>query len=258
MDKLQEKFPIIALICGILSVINIILQTINMFQSNKLLPENTFKIASYILGVTFVVILAIICLITFFMPLYIDVQIKAIKNARKSIFICMDSLNPEKKNYKLIMFDKLLQEAKDNDLTVKIITRTGTEPERSRGAYDMCNTHDLEENIKFVNVLNAKNLRFTLIDDEEIIISCSKGTHKGFSKKFIHFYNGRLNEILKEELNKKWDNEQALSYKKFIFNRLDEMGVISKETSIKKASETLEIPEVELKKILIENNKESQ
>ncbi len=254
MNKLQEKFPIITIVCGILSAINIMLQTVDMFQSNKLLPDNTFKITLYILSVAFFIIIVIIFLINLFMPLYIDVQIKAIKNAKKSIYICMDSLNPENSNKKLIIFDNLLQEAK-KDLTVNIITRTGTERERSRGAYDMCYTHNLKDNMKFSDILNAKNLRFTLIDDEEIIISCSKGTNKGFSKKYKHFYNEKLSELLKKEFNKKW--EQAVTYNKFIWNRLNELGVISKETSIKRASEMLNIPEAELINILDKTNKDS-
>ncbi len=182
--------------------------------------------------------------------LYIDAQISAIKNAKKSIYISMDSLNPESSDPKLVEFDRLLENAKNNNIVVRIITRTGTEPERSRGAYDMCEQHDLRNQMKFSGILNAKALRCTLIDDEEIIISCSKGINKGFSKKYKHFYNEKANEILKAYIDKEYNRHKALTYEEFIFNRLDEMGVISKETSIKRASELLDIPESSLIKIL--------
>lgn len=160
-----------------------------------------------------------------------------------------------KENYE---FDKLVENAKNNDITVRIITRTGTEPERSRGAYDICVQHNLENEIKFSGILNAKVLRCTLIDDEEIIISCSKGINKGFSKEYKHFYNEKVNEILKEYIDEEYIRDKALTYEKFIFNRLDEMGVTSKETSIKRASEILDIPESSLIKILNKNNVQIQ
>lgn len=186
--------------------------------------------------------------------LYIDAQINAIKKAKKRIYISMDSLNPESTDSKLVEFDKLLENAKNDGITVRIITRTGTEPERSRGAYDMCVQHDLVKHIKFSGILNAKALRCTLIDDEEIIISCSKRINKGFSKKYIHFYNEKVNEILRTYIDKEYNRDIALTYKKFIYNRLEEMGVISKETSIKSASEILDIPESSLIKVLDEND----
>lgn len=187
-------------------------------------------------------------------PLYIDAQIRAIRNAKKSIYISMDSLNPESTNLKLIEFDKLLENAKNNDVTIKIITRTGTEPERSRGAYDICDQHDLEEEMKFLDILNAKNLRFTLVDDEEVIISSSKGTQKGFSKNYAHLYNETLNGLLKKYFTDICKRNKVLSYKEFILRRLDEIGVKSMETSVKRASEILDIPEKALRNILNEEN----
>ncbi|MDE6388783.1 MAG: hypothetical protein K2L82_13375 [Lachnospiraceae bacterium] len=66
---------------------------------------------------------------------------------------------------KLAKFDSLLENAKNNDITVKILTRTGTESERSRGAYDICYERKLE--MKFLDELNAKNQEVSLINLSE-------------------------------------------------------------------------------------------
>lgn len=186
-------------------------------------------------------------------PLYIDAQINAIKNAKKSIYIAMDSLNPEATNPKLIEFDKLLENAKNNKIDVRIITRTGSEPERSRGAYDICIHRNLKDEIRFSSIFNAKILRCTLIDDEEIIISCSNAINKDFSKTYKHFYNEKVNELIKKYIDEEFIRDKALTYEKFILNRLKEMGVVSNEASIKQASKVLDIPESSLIEILNED-----
>ena len=241
MDKLKEKSPIISTIICVICVISTILQNVDMFQSNGLLPDETFKKVFFILTVVLVIITIIICLIDRFCPLYIEAQMKAFQSARKSICIVMDSLNPEYKDSKLVKFDTLLENAKNNDVTVKILTRTGTERERSRGAYDICHERKLE--MKFLDELNAKSLRFILIDNDEIIISCSKGISRGFSKKYAHFRNEKLHGMLMDYFNERWVREQALDFDKFLLSRLIEIGVMSGETSIKRGAEILDIPE---------------
>jgi len=108
--------------------------------------------------------------------------------------------------------------------------------------------------MRFLDIHNKKNLRFTLVDDEEVIISGSKGTQKGFSKNYAHLYNEKLNDLLKYYFIDICRRNKVLSYKEFILRRLDEIGVTSMETSVKRASDILDIPEKALRNILNEEN----
>lgn len=183
---------------------------------------------------------------------YIDEQIRSIKRASDCIYILMDSLNPESSNSKYIEFDSLLEHAKNKGKLVKILTRTGTESERSQGAYDICIQHNLKNAMKFSPIHNSKPLRCTIIDEEEIIISCSDGLNKELSQEYVHFYNRKVNELIKNYIDEQYNRDGTLTYTDFIFSRLVEMGVPNKETTVKRASEILGIPESSLIEILDE------
>ena len=226
-------------------IISKILQSVSMFQSNGMLPSGTFNYVFYISIIFLVVWIVIKLLKNKFRPLYIKEQIKSFKNAEKYIYVSMFSLSPESRDSKIVEFDEVLEQAKNKGVTVKLLTPTGYERERSRGAYDVCIQRRL--NIKFLDTLNDKDLRFSLIDNDKIIISCTKTFSAKFSSEYVSINSERLSKILRTYFDDMWDNKDALNFDQFLIDRLNKIGVMSGDVSIKKASELLDIPESFLK-----------
>lgn len=251
MKYKKFKFSIIIPVIGLISKI---LGNVNMFQANGILPPKTFNYAFYISIIIFVIWLIVVFLINYFKllnkveqinkdkPLYIDEQIKYFKDAHKCIYVLMDSLNPETKNSRLVEFDLALESAQNSqsNVDVMLLTPNTDEKGRSRGAYDISKRN---LNIQFLDILSNKDLRFSIIDDDIVIISCKKTESEDFSREFATIKSETLNKLLKGHLNDLLKHENPINFEQYLMKRLKSLGVLSKRISIKKASEILDIPE---------------
>lgn len=174
--------------------------------------------------------------------LYIDEQIKCFKKAHERIYVLMDSLNPETKDSKLVDFDIALKNAKNSQskVDVKLLTPNTDEKKRVRGAYDIFKR---ELDIKFLDILSNKDLRFSLIDEDIVIISCSETDSGDFSRDFVKINSETLNKLLRTYFDELWRSEDSLNFEEYLKERLKSLGVLRGHISIKKASKILDIPE---------------
>ena len=243
---MKNKKITVSIIISFIGIISKILEFVDMFQVNELLPPKTFNYVFYTSIIASAIWLLIIFLHNYYKllcsykalstdkPLYIDEQIKYFKKAHKRIYVLMDSLNPETKDSKLVEFDLALENAHNSQskVDVKLLTPNTDEKGRSRGAYDI-SKRNLE--IYFLDILSNKDLRFSIIDDDIVIISCKKEESDDFSREFATILRKYLKDLVKDE--------KPINFEQYLMKRLKSLGVLSRKISIKKASEILNIPE---------------
>lgn len=247
--KIYEKFPFLAIIAGIAYIICDMLNFVNILEDRELLPKKTFVIVFQIASATLVIVSIIMCLYCILKPLYIDAQLKAFKLAKDSIYLSIHSLNPSSSNPKFVKFHELLREAINQGKKVQIIAPCGVE--RVFGAFEMVQNYGLYENMRFLKQLEDEDLRYTLVDDESVIISYQKIPSKKLSRKFACIKSIRLNVLLKEQFTSLWLDESSLDFDHYLLSILDELKVDKDDIlSIKKAAIRLNIPERYIIKVL--------
>lgn len=247
--KIYDKFPFLGIIAGIAYVIYDMLNFINMLEDKEILPQKTFIILFYFISAIFVIIIIIICLYCVLKPLYIDAQLEAFKLAKTSIYLSIHSLSPSSDNPKFVKFHELLREAKNQGIKVQIIAPCGVG--RVCGAFEMVQNYGLYENMRFLKQLEDEDLRYTLVDDESVIISYQKIPSTKLSRKFACIKSIRLNVLLKEQFTSLWLDESSLDFDQYLRSILDELKVDKDDIlSIKKAAIRLNIPEAYIIKVL--------
>ena len=248
LNSLKNKNYILFILMSIVGIFWSILQIIDILEAHEILPEKTFVFTFWILIIIFFIIIIIITLVHAFRPAYIDEQIKYIKKANETIYMSIHSLNGEEKNIKYKKLDESLQIAKNNKKDVKILAPGGIE--RAHGAWQMCKNRHLT--MKFAEQLEDQDLRYTLIDNDIVIISYQKISSKGLSRKFATIHSERLNKTLKKYFEDMWNEKDSKDFSDYLKNILDDLKITKEPASIKRASKKLEILEDDLKEFLDE------
>ena len=217
-----------------------------VLEEYGILPHNIF-IVCLIAGVIILLFLYIIIPVVVAIinairgSLYINAQLKGFKSAEESIYLSIHSLNSEAKNYKYKIFNNTLEKAKKRKIDVKVLAPCGFK--RIHGAYELCIEHKLFDNIRFNPQLEDKNLRFSLIDDNVVLVSNQKIPTEKLSRKYANIKSERLNELLKKYFEELWSKETTLDFYQYLKIILDEFGTTEADpTSIKIFSDRTGIP----------------
>lgn len=235
LNKIKEN-PYIFLIATACTIVPLF----DILENKGFLPINTFKI-SLVVAIIILLIIFLICIFSYIMkrfsPLYADAQIKSFKSAHKSIYLCIHSLNPVSSNPKYKEFDETLKYIAEQGINVKIIVPGGIE--RARGAYELCQLYNFD--VRFIEQLEDEDLRFTLVDDDIVIISYQKIPSKKLSKKYAYIKSVKLNKILKKYFESMWKSNESMIFKDYILKILKDLCYEDDESLIRIANR-LQIP----------------
>lgn len=247
LKKIKEN-SIIFLFLAFCSIVGLI----EILEKNEIIPIGTFKISCGVFAIILLVIV-LVNILSYILkrnkPLYADAQISSFELAHKSIYLCIHSLNPESNNPKYKEFNEALKNSVKRGVTVQIIAPGGVE--RAEGAYELYQLYNFD--IKFNDQLEDEDLRFTLVDDNIVIISYQKIPSKKLSREYAYIKSINLNRILKTYFESIWKSKESKRFKDYIIKLMNDL-CFEKDKSLSRISNRLQIPLGCLQQINNENN----
>lgn len=245
--KFIKKRPIIFSLVGYFTLAWGVAKVIDVFVANFNLPEWVFPVYIIFMLAGFLIALAIMLLSRLFnQRLYIDAQIEGCSKAKKTIFFSIHSLNPIGTNKKYKLFNESLNEAINRGVIVKVLAPGGVD--RAQGAYELSEQFGIP--IKFAMQLEDEDLRFTLIDELEVMLSYQKIPSKKLSKVFAKIESRNLNRILTSYFLSIWNSKSSFSFQEYILSLCEDLSITNNISSIKRCSKRIGVPTHVIKRIL--------
>jgi len=174
---------------------------------------------------------------------YIDVVIDWAGRFEQSIVLCVDTLDPSRKEEKVKILHEKLQEAQAHGKDAKFIAPGG--PERIEAAYEISKVRGIPA--KFLTYLGDGDFRFTIVDTNISIISIAE--HNIPSKGCIVIKSERLNILLRRYSDELWNRPEAMDYDTFLTEVISSLRDPGHPLSNKSLSERLGLPVSELERI---------
>lgn len=175
---------------------------------------------------------------------YLDVVIEWVGKSERSVLLCVDTLDASRKDKKISILQEKLQDAKIKGKDVRIISPNGVE--RTEAAYELARLKGIP--IKFLSYLADGDFRFTLVDDNVIIVSIGK--HGKPSSECAVIISERLKIILQRYSDELWARLEAMDYNQFIADEIRKLRDPSNPITNKGLAERLGIPLSEVERIL--------
>lgn len=235
LNKIKENPNVflLATICTIVSLIDIL-------ENKGYLLIGTFNVSLVVAGIILLIVFLnsmISYILKRIRPLYADAQIKSFKVAHKSIYLSIHSLNSVSCNPKYKEFNETLKHIAEQGVEVKVIVPGGIE--RARGAYELCQLYNFD--VRFIDQLEDEDLRFTLVDDDIVIISYQKIPSKRLSRKYAYIKSINLNSILKNYFVSLWESNKSMNFKDYILKLMNDL-CYEEDESLPRISNRLQIP----------------
>lgn len=172
--------------------------------------------------------------------MYVERQIKYIREAKSNIYMSIHSLSDENKNVAYIELDHALRDALIRGVDVKIVAPDSEE--RVCGAYQMSEYYHIP--IKFIKDLNKEELRYILIDGRVSVFSQQDiGYLNRLSAKYTEFESKELSKLMETHFNDLWNEISSKNYNSFLKDTICTIWKNDSEHNSKRLAKRLHIPD---------------
>ncbi len=178
-------------------------------------------------------------------PGYIDAMIESVEKAQVSIWLCVHTLNPSRTHKNIRMLQEKLAQAITTGKDVKILAPGGVE--RVEAAYELSMIKRIP--IKILTYLEDEDFRFTIVDNNVVIISTKKQGADNASGIGVVIRSERLNELVRNYFDELWNRSEAMEYDTFLSEIVLELKDPRHPISNEKIAQRLQIPLSEINRI---------